>query len=202
MWLVALLAWLAAAPALAQRAAPDPGEAVIGPGDVVRIVVWRKPEFTGEFPVAPDGSIAHPLFREVQVAGLTPSAAEERVRAFLARFETNPSFVMVPLFRVVVGGEVRQPNLFTLPPGTTIAQAIASAGGPTEQARLQQVRLVRQGRVMAIDLTRPEAAASQFPIRSGDQIIVGRRSNVLRDVVAPTASVLGVLVGIVNILIK
>ena len=32
---------------------------VLSPGDSVRIVVWRKPEMSGDFIVGPDGTITH-----------------------------------------------------------------------------------------------------------------------------------------------
>ena len=35
----------------------------LNPGDQVRIVVWRKAEFSGDFAVAANGTIAHPLYR-------------------------------------------------------------------------------------------------------------------------------------------
>jgi protein involved in polysaccharide export with SLBB domain len=66
-----LLATLAAVvPARAQENRPSSDQAVLSPGDSVRIVVWRKPEFSGDFVVAPNGTITHPLFRAVQVGGI------------------------------------------------------------------------------------------------------------------------------------
>src|SRR5687768_3511177 len=81
-------------------------QSVLTPGDSVRIVVWRKPEFSGDFVVAPNGTITHPLFRSVQVAGMPFANAEANVRRFLSRFEENPEFVMEPLIRVAISGEV------------------------------------------------------------------------------------------------
>ena len=185
----------------AQNGTHDVSTAKLAPGDVLRITVWRKPEFSGDFEIAPDGSITHPLYRELKVAGLSFTTVEERVRAFLARFEANPSFVMSPLLRVFVGGEVRQPSVYTLPPGTTVAQAVAQAGGATERGRLNEVRIRRQEHVMVSDLTRPDDAAPA-EIRSGDQIIVGRSRSFLRDYLAPTSSVIAALAAIASVIIQ
>src|SRR3954464_11599814 len=84
-------------------------QAVLTPGDSVRIEVWRKPEFSGDFVVAPDGTITHPLFRSVRVAGLPFATAEANLRTFLGQYEENPQFVMEPLIRVAVSGEVPRP---------------------------------------------------------------------------------------------
>lgn len=176
--------------------------AVLSPGDVVRIAVWRQPELSGEFEVAADSTIRHPLYREVRVAGVELAEAEARVRAFLTGFEANPRFVMEPLFRVAVGGEVRSPNLYTLPPEVTVAQAVAMAGGPTDRGRLSRVRLVRHGQMRVLDLTEVGGEAARMPIRSGDQILVERRSNIFRDYIVPGASITGALVTIINFVVR
>src|SRR5688572_29600026 len=74
-------------PASAQESRASSEQAVLTPGDSVRIVVWRKPEFSGDFVVAPNGTITHPLFRSVQVGGVPFATAEANLRRFLARFE-------------------------------------------------------------------------------------------------------------------
>jgi len=38
----------------------------------------------------PDGSITHPLFRAVKVAGVPFTTAEANLRKFLSAFEDNP----------------------------------------------------------------------------------------------------------------
>lgn len=175
-----------------------PTAAVIRPGDAVRITVWRNEELSGEFDVGEDGTIRHPLYREIRVAGLTAREAETRVGEFLQRYEASPQFILEPLLRVAVGGEVRLPDLYAMPPATTIAEAVARAGGVTQQGRLDRVILIRDGRQWDLDLTQPEEGLAQLPVRSGDQILVRRRPTWLRDYVAPIASVLGGLALIIN----
>lgn len=174
---------------------------VLQPGDIVRIAVWQQPAWSGDYEVAADGTVRHPLYRGVRVTGVPLSVAEERMRAFLRRYEETPTFVMQALFQVIVGGEVREPKLYTLPPEVTVSQAVALAGGPTERANLEGVRLLRGGREMILDLTRPESGAAAMPIRSGDQIVVPRRRDVFRDVVIPASSVAGAFVGLLNLIL-
>lgn len=181
---------------------PDVSTPVLNPGDAIRITVWRKPELSGEFEVTADGSIRHPLYRDVRVAGVPLPTAEERVRVFLKRLEANPDFVVEPLFRVAVGGEVRQPNLYTFTPEVTIAQAVARAGGGTEHGRLNRVRLLRDERELVIDLTRPDVAGARLPVRSGDQIIVPRRSSIFRDQLALAVSLAGATAAILGIFLR
>ena len=175
---------------------------MLAPGDLVRIEVWRQPEFSGDFTIAGNGSIRHPLFREVRVAGIPLAAAEENLRTFLRKFESSPQFVLTPLFTVAVGGEVNEPNLYNLPPELTVAEAIARAGGPTDRGRLDRVRLLRNGRETRLDLTRPDVELARMPLRSGDRIMVSRRANIWREYIAPAASVTAAVASIVNALLR
>jgi polysaccharide export outer membrane protein len=45
--------------------------------------------------------------------------------------------------RVFVTGQVRTPGAYSLPEGTTVLQALALAGGPTEQAALNRIKVQR-----------------------------------------------------------
>ena len=59
---------------------------MLTPGDSVRVVVWRRPEFSGDFVVAPNGTITHPLYRSVTIGGVPFATAEANLRRFLSRF--------------------------------------------------------------------------------------------------------------------
>lgn len=174
----------------------------LSPGDIIRLTVWRHPEFSGEFPIGSDGAITHPLFRVIKVAGVPLPTVESRVRAFLSDYEQNPAFVIVALQRIYVGGEVRAPNMYSVPPGTTIAQAVALAGGPTEAANRSDLRVWRQGEELKFDLTQPTAGAFTTPIASGDQIAFSRSRSTVRDVIAPLASVTGLLIGVASLIVQ
>lgn len=171
-------------------------------GDQIRIAVWRNPEFTGDFLIAGNGTITHPLYREIQVTGIPLSAVEERLRTFLTRYIANPQFVIMPLVKIIVGGEVRTPNVYSVPPETTIAQAVVLAGGPTERGRIDNVRVLRGGQVIRVDLSRPDADVATLQIRSGDQVLVARRTNVFRDVIGPALSGVAAVAALVSIFVR
>src|SRR5439155_5127955 len=138
--------------ALAQRPDRPLEDPALRPGDVLRINVWRHPELSGDFVVAPDSTLVDPVYQVVKVAGARLPVVRERLRGGLASFEQGVPFVLESLFPVTVAGEVRQPNLYRLPQGTTFSQAIAQAGGPTELGRLDKVRVIRRDGAMAINL--------------------------------------------------
>jgi protein involved in polysaccharide export with SLBB domain len=146
---------------------------VLQPGDVLRIQVWRQEEFSGDFAIGPDNV----LF--VQAADL----------------------VIEPLYPVTVAGEVRQPNLYHVPRGTTVAQAIGRAGGVTTQGRLDKIILQRRDSAMTIGITGDYSQWGAAPVNSGDQLFVERRRDFrfLRDVFQPVTTLAILILNIVRV---
>lgn len=184
------------------QSAPSAGGDVLNPGDHIRITVWRDTAMSGDFQIASNGTILHPLYREVQVTGVPLSTVEERIRTFLTKYQTSPQFVIQPLVRIVVAGEVRTPNIYSVPPETTIGQALALAGGPSDRGDLSAVKLVRDRQTISIDLSGPDADAGLLQIRSGDQIVVGRRGGSVLNVIGPIASSVAALAAIASFIFK
>src|SRR5688572_13312428 len=164
---------------------PAGSEAGLQPGDLVQITVWQRDELSGEFTVAPDGSLNHPLYRQVTVTGVPATQIEDRLRSFLSAYEANPQVVVQPLYRVTVAGQVMRPDIYNLPPGTTISQAVNLAGGATENGKRDDVRLYRSVNETRLDLTEP--ADLGMPVQSGDQIVVRDKSSgfSLRSTILP-----------------
>ena len=182
--------------AQATPARPPAEQTVLSPGDTLRITVWRKPEFSGEFVIGADGTVIHPLFRAVRVAGVPIATAEANIRNFLLQYDQNPQFVMEPLLRVAVSGEVTRPSVFAVQPRTTIAEAVARAGGTTQNGNRGKVRVIRsesgsEQRVFLANLQEPSDPIATSVVRSGDQVVVDRRRSFFRDILIPTFTVIG-----------
>ena len=195
---VLVLGLAASSGELAAQTPPESPE-VLRTGDVLRVQVWRQAEFSGEFEVTDRGGIAHPLYREVTAAGRPVAEVEEAVRTFLEGFESTPNVVVQGLFRVAVGGQVRQPNVHLLRPGTTVAEAVAMTGGIDERGRLDRVILRRGEEEYRLDLTEMSGDSRQVTVRSGDEIVVERRTNMFREYVLPAVSFAGGLASIYRV---
>jgi polysaccharide export outer membrane protein len=195
-FMVILVASLALARSIVAQEPAREEQAVLTPGDSVRIQVWRRPDFSGDFVVGPDGSVSHPLYRSVRVAGVPFATAEANLRRFLSGFEENPQFVMEPLVRVAVSGEVTRPTVFATRPETTIGEALARAGGATQTGARNRVRVIRftqsgKQQVFRLDLENSESTDFSIPVRSGDMIVVDRRKSFTKDILLPTLGVIG-----------
>jgi polysaccharide export outer membrane protein len=185
------------APLSAQSADSEAVAATLAPGDSVRITVWRDPQLSGSFVVGTDGAVVHPLYRSVRVGGVPAATATENVRSFLVGLGYKPDFTLESLHQVAVVGEVSRPGLYAVPSGTTVAEAVARAGGATEAGRLDRVRVLRRQPArdpapLVLDLTGARGMVGAT-IRSGDQIVIGRRGSFMRDWMLPALTVVGSL---------
>ena len=108
----------------------------LGMGDMVRVSVFRNPELTTEARVSERGTILFPMIGEVNVAGLTPSQAGQRIADKLraGRYVVNPevtvSMMQVNSRQVSVLGNVLKPGRYPLDSTTVrVTDFIALAGG-------------------------------------------------------------------------
>jgi polysaccharide export outer membrane protein len=119
----------------------------IGPQDVVRIDVWKEPEISRTIPVRPDGKISLPLLNDVQAAGLTATQLGNAIRDGLTKYLTNPQVTVTVMEinsrRVYVTGEVLRAGALPLLPNMTALQALSSAGGFTQFAKLKSIYVLR-----------------------------------------------------------
>jgi polysaccharide biosynthesis/export protein len=119
----------------------------IGAQDVLQIDVWKEPELTRSVPVRPDGKITLPLLNDLQAAGLTPMELAGEIREGLKKFINSPqvtvSVTTINSRRIYVTGEITRPGAFPLLPEMTVLQALTSAGGFTQFARIKNIYVLR-----------------------------------------------------------
>jgi polysaccharide export outer membrane protein len=120
---------------------------VIGAQDVLDISVWKELELTRTVPVRPDGRISLPLLNDVQAAGLTPMQLAAELTTGLKRFVTDPQVTVIVSAinsqRVYILGEAARPGAFPLLPNMTVLQALSSAGGFTQFAKMKSIYVLR-----------------------------------------------------------
>ena len=181
---------LAAAP----RAAPVAAEAkaasaleAIGPGDMVKVTVFRHPDLATDARVTDAGAIPFPLLGEVQVAGLTPQQAASRIaeRLTKGKFVVNPevqvSIAAVNSRQVSVLGNVVKPGRYPIDSiNKRVSDFVAAAGGmATGGADAVTVVQVRDGRETKTDIDlaqmfRSGNLGSNMELAPGDTIYVHR----------------------------
>lgn len=135
-----LVVFLVGMGVLPSRAATNPGgEYLVGPGDVISIVVYDNDDLKTKVRVASNGTIVVPLLGSVNVNKLSISAITDKLtKMFAAGYIVNPQVnVFVDEFRsrkVVVLGNVNKPGIIELSGPTTFLELISKAGGLDKDA--------------------------------------------------------------------
>lgn len=111
----------------------------VGPEDQIQIDFFGVPELSGEYRVDGRGYIKMPLVGAMAVAGLTLGEIEQAVaEKYSASYLRSPQVsARVTEFRsqqFTVVGAVAQPRVYTVSRPTTLIEALAMAGGVTQDA--------------------------------------------------------------------
>jgi polysaccharide export outer membrane protein len=110
------------------------GEYLVGPGDVISIIVYDNDELKAKVRVSSSGTIVVPLLGSVNVNRLTISAITDKLTGLFANgYIVNPQInVFIDEFRskkVVILGNVRNPGIIELSGPTTFLELVSKAGG-------------------------------------------------------------------------
>ena len=129
-------------------AAPvDPRTYVIGAEDIIKVDVWREPEFTKSHVVRPDGKITVPLIGDVQSAGLTPDRLASQLAGALKEFINDPqvtvSIDQVNSKKYSITGGVNKPGTFPLVVPTRVFDALSQSGGFRDFANKKDIVIIR-----------------------------------------------------------
>jgi polysaccharide export outer membrane protein len=133
-------------------AAQSVGEYVIGPSDILTILVWREEQLSTEVEVRPDGKISVPLLDDVQAAGLTPLALKQVIGERLSEYVAAPHVtVLVKASRsklIYMLGEIARPGAVGYVANMRVSDAIAVSGGfgPfSDKGRVKVIRRLQDG---------------------------------------------------------
>ena len=148
---------------------------LIGPEDVVEVIVWKNGDLSRVVNVRPDGKISLPLIGDVQAAGYTATRLKEEIAERLNAYYKEPPQVSVIVqqvnsYAIYILGEVRHPGRFVVKTGTTFLQAISLAGGFTEFASTNRILVKRR--------TDENSSENSMNIKYKD-VIVGQQRNIL-----------------------
>lgn len=163
-------------------------EFLLGPEDILEVVVWRNQDLSRQVVIRPDGMISMPLIGDVQANGLTANQLAARIAERLKEFKENPSVSVsvkeVNSYNIYVLGEVTKPGKYQLKSHTSVLQAIAMAGGFTLFASKNKLQVVRNSsngdgqphevriRLRYDDLLAGTGEPGNFILKSGDTVVV------------------------------
>jgi polysaccharide biosynthesis/export protein len=171
--------------AAARAAASDAVEQeyLVGPGDVLEVVVWKETDLSKDVTVRLDGRITVPLLGDVDAAGRTPQRLAEEIASRLAKFIATPQVTVgvttAGSSRFYVIGMVANSGEYKFTGRTTVVQALALAGGFQQFAKTDSIVIIR--RVKGVQtflpvnykrLAEARDASQNIFISPGDTILV------------------------------
>lgn len=158
-----------------------PANYVVGAGDRVIIDVYGASQKSEQLEVSPDGTITVEGFGPIYLAGLTVSAANEKIKQDLGqRYKSSNIRMTVGQTRTIsvnVMGEVTAPGTYTLSAFATVFHAIYMAGGVTGVGTLRSIKVYRGGRQLTVvdvyDYILNGKLAGNVRLADNDVIVVG-----------------------------
>ena len=171
------------APYSGEIATPD---YLIGPGDVVELLVLRNPDLSGVYTVRPDGRVSTPLIEDMMVVGHTPTTLARELEEKLAVYVQDPVVtVIVRSFfgdlrqQVRVVGAAQQPQAVAYRDRMSALDVMIAVGGLSSNADGNGAVLLRvdgDGRrqipLRLDDLVDDGDSSANIAIEPGDVIII------------------------------
>ena len=154
----------------------------LGPDDVFEVRVYEQVGLSGDFRVAPDGSVDFPLVGTIRVSGLRQDEVAALLRTRLQDGFLKEPFVTVYIKeynskKIFVVGMVEDPGTFVFQEGMNIVQAVTLAGGFRNTAVKNETIVTRvvEGKEMRVTVPVEEISAGRvrnFLLSPGDIVFV------------------------------
>jgi polysaccharide export outer membrane protein len=176
-------------------------------GDIIDISVWQIPDLSKpEVIVRPDGKISFPLIGDIKAEGLTLTQLGNTITEKLKTYVKAPQVsIMLRRFsehanKIIVLGEVFAPGVLRFGGHPTIAEVIASAGGYTKYAVMNNLMVIRgdvRGKPEIIKINFAKIIkhgdlSENIPLQSNDILYIPRsfigNVNTFFEVIQPAVS--------------
>ncbi len=171
---------------------------MVGPGDRFSLTLWGRQNDQLTVTVGRDGKIVLPEVGVLTVAGMPFHRLQDYIESELKRkftdFKMHISMERLRTVTVYVVGEAKTPGSYTLSALGTSLHALFSAGGPTKNGTLRNIRVIRGGQAVSTvdvyDLLIHGKTDSDIRLVDGDMIhipligaVVGVAGNVRRPAI-------------------
>lgn len=168
---------------------------VLGPNDVLEIMLWGYPELTRTVVVQPDGLLALPLNGQISATGKTLEELRigivEQLKVTLVALEEDHVSLSVISFRTInisVLGEVNNPGIYPLFGRVDIIKVISAAGGLTDEAGLINATIIRENQeIIPVDLEKlfnQNDLSQNYELNSGDSLYIPKAFTIINISIA------------------
>jgi protein involved in polysaccharide export with SLBB domain len=176
-------------------------------GDRVALRVDGEAELTDTFTVGADRTLTLPIVGTVPLTGVLRSELEPHLKDAISKYVRDATVHARSLIRIAVLGEVVRPGFYTLPSESLVTDALMVAGGPTHDAKVRGVKIMRGddevwGGAALQDAMTTGKTLDQMSLAAGDRIQVPAQSSgifsstgffVLSSMVAMAGTIYGII---------
>lgn len=150
-------------------------------GDRIILRIEGEDQIPDTVVVEPQQVISLPQIGNISLAGVLRSELQDHITTELSRYIREPRVTADALIRLGILGAVSRPGFFVLPSSLLMEDALMMAGGPSQNAELDKVRVERGDDTVWEDDDLQEAMLAgrtldQLSLRAGDRIIVPEES--------------------------
>lgn len=129
------------------QAAEDTQDYLLGPGDIIEVIVWGDDSLSRTVRVRPDGKISYPLVGEIKVAEKTietvRKAMQDRMSEYVSMAEVTVILQDSVSKTYYIIGDINSPGAFPMYDKVTVLQALAIAGGLDPFADEDDIMILR-----------------------------------------------------------
>jgi protein involved in polysaccharide export with SLBB domain len=142
----------------------------------------QEQQLSDTFTVGAGTEILLPIVGTVSLRGVLRSELEGVMTNAVSRYIRDPVVHARPLISVGVTGEVGKPGYYGVPADAVVSALLNAAGGPTKDAKMNKLKLERDGRSLLSGGSLRQAMAQgrtldELQLRSGDQLIVPSKNH-------------------------
>jgi protein involved in polysaccharide export with SLBB domain len=172
-------------------------------GDRILLHVEGDSALSDTFTVVAGPALRLPAIGEVSLAGVRRADLEAHLTRELGQYIKDPVVQARALIRVSVLGEVTRPGFYAVPIDLVLADALMLAGGATQEARVDRLRILRgnsvlwSGNSLQTEIARG-ATLEDLGVRAGDRIQVPKRDpeskwRIVSIIIGSVATAVGVI---------
>jgi len=152
---------------------------ILKPLDEIEINVLGQPEMSRKFTVGPDGKITFPLIGEVEVKGRTlsevASLLKEKLKIYIPITDITVNLATSKSVSVYIFGEVKNPGEYKFYEQPTLIKLIAAAGGPTQNANLSKIEIIKSDKTKIMVNLRKDWNEGNFTLSYGDTVFIKKK---------------------------
>jgi protein involved in polysaccharide export with SLBB domain len=149
------------------------------PGDGIKLILYHiSDSISGEYYIQEDGFISLPFLGKIKAADRNIDSLKSEINSGYNNLYKNPELTILPIIRINVFGEVRNPGFYYVTGIDKLSDIIAKAGGTTSDADLGDINITRKDKEIEINGEKAIQNGSKLDdigLQSGDQIFVSRK---------------------------